>query len=80
MIRELPSTAAAAAPLTPRQAEVLRLIQRFYEATGEPPSGRYLARRLGLHHEVVQEYVAALYRKGWLLSPSPAGVRCLHGP
>ena len=33
MIRELAPAAHAATPLTARQAEVLRLIQRFYEAT-----------------------------------------------
>ena len=68
------------APLSPRQAEVLRVIARFYEATGEHPSERYLARRLGLHLTVIQGHLAVLYRKGWLETPTPAGLRCTHAP
>lgn len=68
------------APLSPRQAEVLRVICRFYEATGEPPSERYLSRRLGVHLTVVQGHLAVLYRKGWLATPTPAGLRCTHEP
>ena len=66
------------APLSPRQAEVLRVIARFYEATGEHPSERYLSRRLGLHLTVIQGHLAVLYRKGWLATPTPAGLRCTH--
>ncbi len=66
------------APLSPRQAEVLRVIARFYEATGEPPSERYLARRLDCCLATVQAHVHALYRKGWLKCPHPSGLRCPH--
>ena len=66
------------APLSPRQAEVLRVIVRFYEATGEHPSERYLSRRLGVHLTVIQGHVAALFKKGYLATPTPGGLRCLH--
>jgi DNA-binding CsgD family transcriptional regulator len=69
-----------ARPLTPRQREVLRLIVQFYRHTGETPSIYWIARRLGLHHSVAQEHVERLYQKGWLGSPSPAGMRCPHAP
>jgi SOS-response transcriptional repressor LexA len=70
----------AVGPLTVRQREILRVIVRYREVVGEPPSERYLARRLGLHLTTIQGHLAALYRRGWLASPSPGGVRCLHSP
>ncbi len=66
------------APLSPRQAEVLRFIAHCYRETRFFPSEREIARRLGLHHSVVQEHIAMLYRKGWLATPTPAGLRCTH--
>lgn len=66
------------APLTERQREVLRVIAQVYAAIGEPPSVRYLARRLGVHHSVVEDHLAVLCRKGWLATPTPAGLRCTH--
>lgn len=68
------------APLAARQRDVLRLIQRHFETTGEPPTVEYLARRLSLHRKTVQEHLDALFLKGWLRSPSPAGLRCTHVP
>ncbi len=70
----------AVVPLSPRQRDVIRIIIRFREATGETPSERYLARRLGIRLSVVQGHLAMLYRKGWLVSPTPAGLQCLHDP
>jgi SOS-response transcriptional repressor LexA len=65
-------------PLTERQRAVLACIARVYEATGEPPSIRYISRRLSLHLSTVQEHLEALHRKGWLRSPGPSGLRCTH--
>lgn len=68
------------APLAARQRDVLMLIQRFAEATGEIPTVEYLARRLAIHRKTVQQHLDALYAKGWLRVPSPAGIRCTHPP
>jgi Mn-dependent DtxR family transcriptional regulator len=73
-------TANVVKPLTSRQRDVLRVIVRFTESTGEAPSARYVARRLGLHLTTVQEHLQAMHEKGWLSSPSPAGIRCLDAP
>ena len=73
------SEGAALRPLTQRQREILRAIQQIYEVLGEPPSVRYLGRRFGMDHQAVQCHLDALFRKGWLRVPSPAGIRCLHG-
>lgn len=59
------------ASLTDRQLVVLRTIAHYYEATGEPCSMSYVARRLGIHHETVRDHVQALARKGWLRAPGP---------
>lgn len=68
----------AVLPLTARQAETLRLIAAFRAATGEFPSQRYLARRLAVDLTVIQARLLGLYRRGWLESPTPAGLRCTH--
>lgn len=68
------------APLSPRQLQVLRFIAHCYEETGLFPSERQIAFILGLHHSVVQEHIAVLYRRGYLRTPTPAGLRCLHVP
>jgi len=69
-----------AAPLTARQRDVLLVLIRFREATGEPPSVLYVARRLTLSRAAVREHIVALHRKGWLETPAPGGLRCLHMP
>lgn len=66
-----------ARPLTGRQRLVLDTIVRYYRATGEPCTVRYLARRLGLHPSTIGEHLSALYRKGWL--PAPAAPRRRKG-
>jgi hypothetical protein len=67
-------------PLSKRQRDVLRGIVMFRRSTGEAPSLLYVARRLGLHHATVQQHIEALYIKGWLVSPTTSGTRCLHDP
>jgi Mn-dependent DtxR family transcriptional regulator len=68
----------AVRPLADRQRDVLNTIVRFFVHTGEHPSVCYVARRLGIHHKTVQQHIEALYRKGYLSSPSPQGMRCPH--
>lgn len=70
----------AVAPLAVRQRDVLMLIQQAYEATGEAPSMRCIARRLSISLRAVQDHLNALYRKGWLRSPDPGGLYCTHPP
>lgn len=67
-------------PLAARQRDVLCLIARYVEATGEPPTVEFLARRLSIDRKTVQQHLDALFAKGWLRSPSPAGLRCTHPP
>lgn len=69
---------AVVRPMSARQRDVMRVIVRFYVATGEPPTLRYLSRQLGIRLQAVQDHVQALYEKGWLTTPSPAGLRCDH--
>jgi Mn-dependent DtxR family transcriptional regulator len=70
----------AVRPLTARQRDVLREIVRYFRAVGEAPSQHFLARRLGISQPRVFEHLNALYEKGWLMSPSTAGLRCSHMP
>jgi len=59
-------------PLTDRQREVYAEMVRYGQFAGEPPSVRFLARRLGLHWTTVQDHLVAIHRKGWLPSPRPS--------
>lgn len=77
MIRE---RGHASEPLAHRQREVLMLIQRCHEVTGEAPSMRCIARKLEISLRTVQWHINALYRKGWLRSPDPGGIYCTHTP
>lgn len=65
-----PDGAAPLHTLTTKQRALLIIIERYYKATGEACPGRYLARRLNVHHSTVQQQLAELHRKGWLRSPS----------
>lgn len=56
-------------PLTTRERTVLEILRKFYSATGEAASMRYLSRRLHLHHKTIQQHMAALRDKGWLRPP-----------
>lgn len=65
-------------PLTAKQREVLRLIARHHAEQGRPPSLRLVAGKLGLHFTTVQEHLLAIYRKGWLTTPTTGGLPCPH--
>lgn len=69
MIDDLRNRPAAPA-LTAAQSRILGEIALYVEVTGEPCGGRYLARRLGLHHSTVQQQLERLHRQGWLRGPS----------
>jgi predicted ArsR family transcriptional regulator len=67
-------------PLAARQRDVFQLLARITEALKEPPTVEYLARQLKVHRKTVQQHLDALFAKGWLSSPTPAGLRCTHRP
>jgi repressor LexA len=51
--------------LTPRQAEILALIERTLEETGMPPTRAEIAQELGFRSaNAAEEHLRALYRKG----------------
>jgi repressor LexA len=51
--------------LTPRQTQILRLIQRFISETGMPPTRVEIARELGFKSaNAAEEHLRALARKG----------------
>lgn len=68
------------AKLSTQERDALRIIARVYDVLGEPPSQRAVARRLGVSLSRVQQILVDLYRKGWLLTPDPGGLRCIHVP
>src|SRR5579859_1448945 len=53
--------------LSPKQAEILEQIERVIAQTGRPPTYRDLAHALGIAVGTVQDHVAALKRKGFLM-------------
>ena len=53
-------------PLSRKQAEVLRAIERFARREGRAPSVRELGEKLGRSAATVQQHLAALVRKGLL--------------
>lgn len=53
-------------PLTPRQATVLALVQRYERAVEEPVPVRYLARRLGMSPGGARAHLVALRKKHYL--------------
>lgn len=64
--------------LTPRQAEVLRLIADFLQATGFPPTRAEIARALGFRSaNAAEDHLRALERKGFidLLAGASRGIR-----
>lgn len=63
-------------PLSARQWAVLKVILSVTDATGEAPSMRTLARTLDVSLHTIQDHLGALHRKGWLVTPSPDGLRC----
>ncbi len=67
-------------PMTVKQREVLWLIVRYLDVTGETPPVAVLARKLGLNPSTVREHLTALHHKGWLSEPTPGGLYCPHLP
>lgn len=63
-------------PLSARQWAVLKVILSVTDATGEAPSMRALSRTLNVSLHTIQDHLGALHRKGWLVTPSPDGMRC----
>ena len=64
--------------LTPRQAEVLRLINDFAQSTGFPPTRAEIARILGFRSaNAAEDHLKALARKGFieLLAGASRGIR-----
>lgn len=64
--------------LTPRQSEILRLIQRAVQATGMPPTRKEIADELGFRSpNAAEEHLRALERKGviTLLPGSSRGIQ-----
>lgn len=57
-------------PLTRRQRAIFQAIRTFVRVTGEPCSVSYLARKFSIHHSTAQSHIFALYRKGYLKTPS----------
>jgi repressor LexA len=56
---------AAMSDLTPRQTQILRLVQRFIAETGMPPTRAEIARELGFRSaNAAEEHLRALARKG----------------
>src|ERR1700741_1229062 len=51
--------------LTPRQMQILRLVQRFITETGMPPTRAEIARELGFRSpNAAEDHLRALARKG----------------
>lgn len=66
--------------LTPRQSEILALIQRFTRETGRPPTRAEIARELGFRSaNAAEEHLRALQRKGVidLVPGASRGIRLL---
>jgi repressor LexA len=66
--------------LTPRQSEILKLIQRFARETGRPPTRAEIARELGFRSaNAAEEHLRALQRKGVidLVPGASRGIRLL---
>jgi len=59
--------------LTPQQAAVFASVSHYHEAIGEPVPASYVARKLAISKQRVQEIFHALSKLGWLRSAgSPA--------
>ena len=65
--------------LTPRQTQILRLVQRFISETGMPPTRAEIARELGFRSaNAAEEHLRALARK--VHDEVELRVRLLGGP
>jgi len=66
--------------LTPRQSEILRLIQRAVQATGMPPTRKEIADELGFRSpNAAEEHLKALARKG-AIEMTPGASRGIRIP
>lgn len=54
--------------LTTAQRRVLEWIDRYATALEEPCPASFVARRMDLHRSTVEQHIAALHRKGWLVT------------
>jgi repressor LexA len=69
------------ADLTPRQTEILKLIRRFLNETGRPPTRSDIAEELGFRSpNAAEEHLRALARKGAieLVPGASRGIRLLN--
>jgi len=68
--------------LTCRQATAYDFIEAYYAVTAEPCPVRLLARHIGVAAPTARERVEALWRKGWVRSPTGPAVpmRALRHP
>jgi len=65
--------ATSTSGLTPKQLQVLALVDHYHDATGEAAPASYIARKLAISKQRVQEYFKGLSDLGWLRSAgSPA--------
>ena len=64
--------------LTPRQTQILRLIQRAIMETGMPPTRAEIAKELGFKSvNAAEEHLRALHRKG-VIELIPGASRGIH--
>lgn len=56
--------------LTLKQRRLVEAIDEYHRCTGEPCSAHYLARRVGVHPTTILDHLAALYRRGWVMTPN----------
>jgi len=63
-------------PLTPRELEVLALVDHYQAANSEPAPAAHVARKLGISRQRVCDYFRSLSELGWLRAPgAPAFLR-----
>lgn len=63
--------------LTPRQAEILRIIREFLEVNEYPPTIREIAASMAITHRGASDHLKALERKG-VLARMPGKARGLR--
>jgi hypothetical protein len=66
--------AGAPRELTPQQRAVFATVHHYHEAVGEPAPASYVARKLAITRQRVQEYFRVLSELGWLRSAGTPAV------
>jgi repressor LexA len=69
--------------LTPRQAEILKLIERYTEKSGFPPTRNEICQAMGFRSpNAAEEHLKALARKGVIemIPGASRGIRLKHDP